>query len=40
MNSFHIKNIAFSRKDAREQAICTKLGRSKNSDFLKAFEVR
>ena len=38
MNIFHVKNTAFSKKDARERAICTKLGRSKNSDFLKVFE--
>jgi len=40
MSDFHVKNTAFSRKDARERAICTKLGRSKNSDFLNAFEVK
>ena len=26
MSDFHVKNTAFSRKDARERAICTKLG--------------
>jgi len=37
---FAHKNIAFSRKDARERAICTKLSRSKILDFFHAFEVR
>ena len=40
MNSSHVKNIAFSRKDARERVICTKLSRSNKVDFFHAFEVR
>ena len=40
MNSSHVKNIAFSRKDAKERVICTKLSRSKRVDFFHAFEVR
>ena len=40
MNNSHVKNITFSRKDARERAICTKLSRSNKIDFFHTFEVR
>ena len=40
MNSSHVKNIVFSRKDARERVICRNLSRSKRVDFFDVFEVR
>ena len=36
----HEKNFAFSKKDAKERVICTKLSRSKRVDFFHTFEVR